>query len=38
MSPAAETRLNMLFNDILKGYEAKKNVGHAPYSLAATRF
>ena len=32
MSPAAETRLNMLFKDILKGYEAQKNVGHAPFA------
>ena len=34
MSPPAETRLNMLFNDILKAYKAKENVGHAPCAWA----
>ena len=34
MSLAAETRLHMLFNDILKAYEAIKNVGYAPCAWA----
>jgi hypothetical protein len=34
MSPAAQTRLNMLFYVILKAYEAIKNVGNAPYAWA----
>ena len=34
MSPAAETRVNMLLNAILKIYEAMAVVGHAPCSWA----
>ena len=38
MSPAAETRLNILFNNILKAFEGKKTSGthhvHVQHSLA----